>query len=51
MIFTRRGKLRTEGGQGLVEYSLVLLLKALVAVAGLMIFGLMNRYLTFSNIM
>jgi Flp pilus assembly pilin Flp len=51
MIFSRRGKLRTEGGQGLVEYALILLLVALVAVAGLTIFGnaLLSRYLTFSS--
>jgi Flp pilus assembly pilin Flp len=39
---------RGEGGQGLVEYALILLLVAVAAVATLTIFGntLMNTYLT-----
>ena len=33
------GRLRKEGGQGLVEYALILILVAAIAVAGLTLFG------------
>ena len=39
MTFPQRRLLRTEGGQGLVEYALILMLVAVVAVAGLRVFG------------
>jgi pilus assembly protein Flp/PilA len=38
MFVTRRG-LRWEEGQGLVEYALIILLVAVVVVAGLTLFG------------
>jgi len=38
-MFETRRKFHGEEGQGLVEYSLILLLVALVVVAGLTLFG------------
>lgn len=38
-MFVARRKLHREEGQGLVEYSLILLLVALVVVGGLTLFG------------
>ena len=48
---TIRMGFRGEGGQGLVEYALILLLVAVAAVATLTIFGntLMNTYQTIVN--
>jgi pilus assembly protein Flp/PilA len=40
MMFATRRKLHGEEGQGLVEYSLILLLVAVVAVTGLTVFGI-----------
>ena len=38
-MFASPGKLHSEDGQGLVEYSLILLLVGVAAVAGLTLFG------------
>lgn len=40
MIFSFRRKLFAEDGQGLVEYSLIILLLGLVVIVGLRVFGL-----------
>jgi pilus assembly protein Flp/PilA len=47
-MFATRRKLHGEEGQGLVEYSLILLMVAVVVVAGLTLFGgeLNNMYTT-----